>query len=97
MPHLSLKFHETDTRGQRTQRRNCALQQFIPFFTPLRFYGSTPVFGETPWDTFSGGTKIATGLEAARVALRRAHITCGSILLVSDLDDSNADDGSKPE
>jgi len=71
-----------------------ALQQFIPFFTPLRFYGSTPVFGETPWDTFSGGTKIATGLEAARVALRRAHITCGSILLVSDLDDSNADEGA---
>src|SRR5580765_8078300 len=33
-----------------------ALLQFIPFFTPLRFYGSTPVFGQSPWDTFMGGT-----------------------------------------
>jgi hypothetical protein len=29
----------------------------------------------------------------ARTALRRAHITCGAILLVSDLDDSNSDQG----
>jgi hypothetical protein len=68
-----------------------ALQQFIPFFTPLRFYGSTPIFGQTPWDTFMGGTQIAPGLETARQSLKRAHITCGAILLVSDLDDSNSD------
>jgi len=53
-----------------------ALQQFIPFFTPLRFYGSTPIFGQTPWDTFMGGTQIAPGLETARQSLKRAHITC---------------------
>ncbi len=68
-----------------------ALLQFIPFFVPDRYYGSTPVFGQTPWDTFMGGTRVATGLAMARVALRRAHIEHGAILLVSDLDDSNAD------
>jgi hypothetical protein len=71
-----------------------ALQQFIPFFTPLRFYGSTPIFGQTPWDTFMGGTQIAPGLDMARIALRRARIHCGAILLVSDLDDSSADGGA---
>ena len=70
-----------------------ALQQFIPFFVPNRYYGSTPVFGQTPWDTFMGGTRVATGLAKAREALRRAHIEHGAILLVSDLDDSNADQG----
>jgi hypothetical protein len=68
-----------------------ALLQFIPFFVPLRYYGSTPVFGQTPWDTFMGGTRVATGLEMARLALRRAQVQHGSILLVSDLDDSNND------
>jgi hypothetical protein len=71
-----------------------ALAQFIPFFTPLRFYGSSPIFGQTPWDTFMGGTKIAPGLDEARLALRRARIKCGAILLVSDLDDSNSDAGA---
>ncbi len=70
-----------------------AMLQFIPFFVPLRYYGSTPVFGQTPWDTFMGGTRVAAGLEMARTALRRAHVKHGSILLVSDLDDSNADQG----
>lgn len=70
-----------------------ALLQFIPFFVPLRYYGSTPVFGQTPWDTFMGGTRVATGLEMGRLALRRAHVQHGSILLVSDLDDSNNDQG----
>jgi hypothetical protein len=68
-----------------------ALLQFMPFFVPDRYYGSTPVFGQTPWDTFMGGTRVATGLAMARRALRRAHIEHGAILLVSDLDDSNAD------
>jgi hypothetical protein len=70
-----------------------ALLQFIPFFTPLRFYGSTPVFGQTPWDTFMGGTRVAKGLSMAAAALHRAHVKHGAILLVSDLDDSNADQG----
>lgn len=70
-----------------------AMLQFIPFFVPLRYYGSTPVFGQTPWDTFMGGTRVGEGLKMARLALKRAHVQHGSILLVSDLDDSNADQG----
>ena len=70
-----------------------AMLQFIPFFVPLRYYGSTPVFGQTPWDTFMGGTRVGEGLEMARLALKRAHVKHGAILLVSDLDDSNADQG----
>ena len=38
-----------------------AMLQFIPFFMPLRYYGSTPVFGQTPWDTFMGGTRVGDG------------------------------------
>jgi hypothetical protein len=68
-----------------------AMLQFIPFFVPLRYYGSTPVFGQTPWDTFMGGTRVGEGLKMARLALKRAQVKHGAILLVSDLDDSNAD------
>jgi hypothetical protein len=70
-----------------------ALVQFIPYFVPVRYFGSTPVFSQTPWDTFMGGTRIATGLEMARLALQRAGLRHGAILLVSDLDDSNSDQG----
>lgn len=68
-----------------------ALLQFIPFFTPVRYYGAVPVFAPTPWDTFSGGTRIAAGLTEARQALERAHVKHGAILIVSDLDDADAD------
>jgi hypothetical protein len=68
-----------------------AMQQFVQFFVPLRYYGSSPVFQQSPWDTFMGGTRIGAGLEMARVALRRGHVKHGAILLVSDLDDSDAD------
>jgi hypothetical protein len=68
-----------------------ALQQFIPFFVPLRYYGTTPVFGQAPWDMFMGGTRIAPGLQMAEQSLRRAGISHGAILLISDLDDSDAD------
>ena len=70
-----------------------AMLQFIPFFVPLRYYGSTPTFGQTPWDMFTGGTRVSGGLELARKALQRAGVKHGAILLVSDLDDSNADQG----
>jgi hypothetical protein len=70
-----------------------ALLQFIPFFTPIRFYGGTPIFGQTPWDTFMGGTRIASGLEMARKALIRAKVKHGAILLVSDLNDASSDEG----
>jgi hypothetical protein len=68
-----------------------ALVQFIPYFVPVRYFGSTPVFSQSPWDTFMGGTRVATGLEMARAALERAGVRHGAILLVSDLDDSNSD------
>ena len=68
-----------------------ALAQFIPFFVPDRYYGGTPVFLQTPWDTFMGGTRVGAGLAMARQSLRRAHVKHGAILLVSDLDDSDAD------
>jgi hypothetical protein len=68
-----------------------ALLQFVPFFVPLRYYGTTPVFGQGPWDMFMGGTRIATGLIMAEQSLRRAGVKHGAILLVSDLDDSSAD------
>jgi hypothetical protein len=71
-----------------------ALLQFIPFFTPLRYYGGTPVFAQTPWDTFSGGTKAAAGLDMARKALIRAKVQHGAILIVSDLDDASSDQGA---
>jgi len=68
-----------------------ALLQFVPFFTPIRFYGGSPIFAQSPWDTFSGGTRISTGLIAGEQALRRAHVKHGALLIVSDLDDSAAD------
>jgi hypothetical protein len=68
-----------------------ALLQFIPYFTPIRYYGATPVFAQSPWDNFSGGTRVAAGLTEARQALERAHVSRGAILVVSDLDDATAD------
>jgi hypothetical protein len=68
-----------------------ALLQFIPFFTPVRYEGSQPIFAQSPWDTFSGGTRIAAGLDEAQHALTTARVKHGSILIVSDLNDSSAD------
>ena len=68
-----------------------ALLQFIPFFVPIRFYGGTPVFAQSPWDQFSGGTRISSGLVAGDEALKRAHVKHGALLIVSDLDDSSGD------
>jgi hypothetical protein len=68
-----------------------ALLQFVPFFTPARYAGSSPIFRQTPWDLFMGGTRIGKGLAMGADALKRAKVTHGAILLVSDLDDSDAD------
>ena len=68
-----------------------ALLQLVPFFVPIRYYGSTPIFTQSPWDQFSGGTRISTGLVVGAQALQRAGVRHGAILLVSDLDDSAAD------
>ena len=71
-----------------------ALLQFIPYFTPVRYYGTTPVFAQSPWDNFSGGTRVAAGLTEARQSLERARVAHGAILIVSDLDDATADQGA---
>ena len=68
-----------------------AVLEFLRFFKPVRIVAGNPIFGRNPWDEFSGGTRIAAGLKAGQDALRRAGVKHGSLLLVSDLDDSSAD------
>lgn len=68
-----------------------SLQQFLRFFAPRGVTGGTPVFGQSPWSHFSGGTRISSGLIAAETALRKAGVTHGSLLLLSDLNDSQED------
>lgn len=69
-----------------------ALLAFERFFNPQSTVHGKPVFGQTPWGDFSGGTRIASGLLMGAHALRRAHVTHGSLLLISDLDDSSQDE-----
>jgi hypothetical protein len=66
-----------------------ALSQFIPFFVPTTYSHGNPIFAPSPWDQFSGGTRISAGLVAAQQALRAAGVTHGAILIVSDLDDGD--------
>jgi len=68
-----------------------ALQPFLRFFAPRSVTGGTPVFGQSPWSHFSGGTRISSGLVAGARALRKAGVTHGSLLLLSDLNDSQED------
>jgi hypothetical protein len=68
-----------------------ALEQFVRFFTPNHVHRGAPIFGQSPWSAFSGGTRISTGLVAGQNALRRAHIPHGSLVLMSDLNDSQDD------
>ena len=68
-----------------------ALLQFERFFGPQSIYHGQPLFAEGPWSQFSGGTRISSGLLEGLSALRRAHLAHGSLLLLSDLNDSSAD------
>ncbi|MFZ0342787.1 MAG: vWA domain-containing protein [Gaiellaceae bacterium] len=68
-----------------------ALQQFVRFFVPERVTKRAPIFGESPWSQFSGGTRIASGLAAGLDTLRRAGVQHGSLVLMSDLNDSQSD------
>lgn len=46
----------------------------------------------TPWSvSFSGGTRISTGLELARTIVERDRLERPALLLVSDLDDDTGD------
>jgi hypothetical protein len=68
-----------------------ALQQFLRFFAPKSVAKGAPVFGASPWSQFSGGTRISTGLMAGQEALRRAGVPHGTLVLMSDLNDSQDD------
>ena len=68
-----------------------ALQQFVRYFVPQRVTDRAPIFGASPWSEFSGGTRIASGLAAGFEALRRAGVRHGSLILMSDLNDSVSD------
>lgn len=68
-----------------------ALQQFVRFFVPEHVTKRAPIFGESPWSQFSGGTRIASGLAAGLDTLRRADVEHGSLVLMSDLNDSQSD------
>jgi hypothetical protein len=68
-----------------------ALQQFLRFFAPKNVAQGAPVFGTSPWSGFSGGTRISTGLVAGQDALRRAGVPHGTLVLMSDLNDSQND------
>ena len=70
------------------------LRQLLRFFEPpARPGGSVREQGfgflQSPWaGTFRGGTRISTGLVVARRMIEQARAAGGSVLLVSDLDDS---------
>jgi von Willebrand factor type A domain len=68
------------------------LLEFERFFDPQAVTGGGLSFGVTPWNQFSAGTRISAGLRMGRQALQRAHVTHGSLLLISDLNDSSADE-----
>jgi hypothetical protein len=70
-----------------------AVLQFERFFTPVSISRGTPNFGSTPWDEFSGGTRVSSGLKTGLLALKHAHVTRGSLLLISDLNDASEDAG----
>lgn len=61
-----------------------ALRPFLRFFKGA---------GADPWRaTFSAGTRIGAGLDLAHRMLLRAHVKNGSVVLISDLDDSPSDE-----
>ena len=68
-----------------------SLLQFERFFTPTSLYHGQPVFGVGPGGDFIGGTRISTGLLEGLHALRSGGLTHGSLLLLSDLNDSSTD------
>jgi len=68
-----------------------ALEQFVRFFVPVHVSKGQPVFAQSPWSQFSGGTRISTGLVAGEQALRRAGVRHGSLVLMSDLNDAQDD------
>ncbi len=71
-----------------------SMLEFERFFNPQSIDKGNPIFGVTPWAQFSAGTRISLGLRMGQAALQRAGVTHGSLLLISDLNDSSADQES---
>ena len=70
------------------------LRPYARFFTVPRRTGpgALPTLRKSPWtDTFSGGTRISTGMGLALDVIRRDRVENPAVLLVSDLDNDTAD------
>jgi hypothetical protein len=66
------------------------LRAYVRFFA--RAKAKEAGLTHNPWtDSFSAGTQIGRGLAAARLALRRAGIERGRVILVSDVSDAVLD------
>jgi hypothetical protein len=75
---------------------SAALRPLVRFFTlrPQRTPGFLPTFPVNPWtNSFSGGTRISTGLDLARSLIIEDRLAKPAVLLVSDLDDDQGDVG----
>jgi hypothetical protein len=70
--------------------RGDEVRPMLRFFSGKEF--TTLASIQTPWATaFLGGTQIGNGLRAARLEFEREGVKNGSVLLISDLDDSSTD------
>ncbi len=71
-----------------------ALFAFERFFKPQADTKDSTISGETPWAQFTAGTNISKGLVIGELALQRAGVKHGAIVLISDLADSSGDQGA---
>ena len=70
--------------------RGDEVRPMLRFFSGKEFTSLASI--STPWSSaFLGGTQISNGLKAARLEFEREHVKNGSVLLISDLDDSSTD------
>lgn len=69
------------------------LKPFARYFTlPPTANGFLPQFPTNPWtNSFSGGTRIGSGLAMALQLIRQQHVKDPAVVLVSDLDDDSGD------
>jgi hypothetical protein len=69
------------------------LKPYARYFTlPPASSGFLPQFPTNPWtNSFSGGTRISSGLALALQLIRDQHIAHPAVVLVSDLDDDPGD------
>jgi hypothetical protein len=72
---------------------SAALKPYARYFTlPPAQNGFLPQFPVNPWsNSFSGGTRIATGLGLALRIIQDQHVKRPAVILVSDLNDDPSD------